>query len=174
SEQELVRLFRGAGESSRTARVIAAAITAARRQTPLLRTGQLARVVEEAVDRAHLRRGTSHPATRVFLALRNRVSNALPILKEGIRAAAQALCPAGRLCIISYFGSEHALVKKTLRELERGCVCPPRLPICGCGRKPVIRLLVEKALSPSFCEVARNESARSARLHVARRTGTVI
>jgi len=170
SARELAHLFREAGESARAARTIASAINRARSQAPVTRTTQLARIVEEAVDAAGLRRGTRHPATRVFLGLRNTVTQELPALAEGIRASVSCLRERGRLCVLSYFGTEHALVRQTLRDLERGCTCPPAMPVCRCGKQSLVRHIVRRPLLPSAREVAANESARSARLHVVERT----
>jgi len=170
SGRELAAMFRGAGESARTARVIASAVEQARARAPLTRTTELAQVVENAVDAAGLRRGTRHPATRVFLSLRNAVNRELPTLEEGIHAAVASLREGGRLCVLSYFGTEHALVRQTCRALEHRCTCPPGLPVCACGRESLIRHVVRDPLSPSAREVDANESARSARLHVVERT----
>ena len=170
SARELAAMFRGAGESPRTARVIASAVEQARSRAPFTRTTELAQVVEGAVDAAGLRRGTRHPATRVFLSLRNAVNRELPTLEEGIHAAVASLREGGRLCVLSYFGTEHALVRQTCRALEHRCTCPPGLPVCTCGRESLVRRIVRDPLSPSAREVDANESARSARLHVVERT----
>jgi 16S rRNA (cytosine1402-N4)-methyltransferase len=170
SGRELAAMFRGAGESTRTARVIASAIEQSRARAPLTRTTELAQVVENAVDAAGLRRGARHPATRVFLSLRNAVNQELPTLEEGIHAAVASLRVGGRLCVLTYFGTEHALVRQTCRALEGRCTCPPGLPVCACGRESIIRRIVRDPLSPSAREVDANESARSARLHVVERT----
>jgi 16S rRNA (cytosine1402-N4)-methyltransferase len=106
----------------------------------------------------------------VFLSLRNAVNQELPTLEEGIHAAVASLRVGGRLCVLTYFGTEHALVRQTCRALEGRCTCPPGLPVCACGRESIIRRIVRDPLSPSAREVDANESARSARLHVVERT----
>lgn len=172
SGRELAAMFRAAGESARTARVIASAVERARARAPLTRTTELAQIVEDAVDAVGLRRGTRHPATRVFLALRNAVNRELPTLEQGIHAAVASLREGGRLCVLSYYGTEHALVRQTCRALESRCTCPPGLPVCACGKESLIRRIVRDPLSPSAREVDANESARSARLHAIERTTT--
>jgi len=174
STGELAAMFRAAGESPRTARLVASAIERARTRRPITTTTELARIVEEAVDAARLRRGDRHPATRVFLGLRNAVNQELPTLEQGVHAAVRALDEGGRLCVLTYFGTEHALCRQTLRALERGCTCPPSLPVWGCGRQPLVRRIVRDPLSPSPREVRSNESARSARLHAVERTAAPV
>ncbi|MBM3498478.1 MAG: 16S rRNA (cytosine(1402)-N(4))-methyltransferase RsmH [Armatimonadetes bacterium] len=174
SARELAALFREAGESPRTARLVASAIERARASEPLTRTVQLARVIEQAVDAAHLRRGERHPATRPFAGLRQAVNRELPTLEQGIEAAVRSLRPGGRLCLLSYYGTEHALVRRKSRALERGCICPPDLPVCGCGRQSLLRRLLRDPLPPAPREVRANDSARSARLHVLERTAALM
>jgi 16S rRNA (cytosine1402-N4)-methyltransferase len=166
---DLARLFRDAGESSRTARAMASAIGTARAQAPVTRSVHLAGIIARAVLSGGTRRGTSHPATRAFLALRAAVTGELTVLQQGLQAAVGCLAEHGRLCVLTYYGTEHALVRQEFRSLARGCTCPPELPVCGCGRQPLVRQLTPRPLSPSAREVARNESARSARLSVCER-----
>ncbi len=170
SPTELSRLFKHAGESSRVARAIASAIASARAATPITETTELARVIERAVGAQGGARGQAHPATRAFLGLRLAVTQELEALERGLEQSVGRLKNGGRLVTLSYHGLEHRLVRQAFRRMERGCTCPPGLPICGCGHRPVIRILTAKPLSPSAREVAYNPSARSARLHAAART----
>jgi 16S rRNA (cytosine1402-N4)-methyltransferase len=77
------------------------------------------------------------------------------------------LRPGGRLAVISFHSLEDRIVKRFLRGLERGCVCPPDFPVCACGREPVMRALRRKAIRPTPAEVAANPRASSARLRAA-------
>ncbi len=167
---ELARLFRWAGESTRPARAIAGAIEEARSHAPITTTTELASIVEKAVRSAGTRRGSSHPATRVFLALRLRVNDELPTLEQGLWEAVASLVPSGRLAVLSYHGLEHRLVRNVLRDMERRCTCPPGLPVCRCNQQPLVRRLVRKPVSPSPRETRANRSARSARLNAVIRT----
>ncbi len=159
--EELERIIRRWGEE-RYATRIAGAIVAAR---PVTDTAHLARVVAEAVP-APARRG-GHPARRTFQAIRIAVNDELEALREGLEAALGRLAPGGRCVVIAYHSLEDRLVKRRFAAGARGCVCPPDLPVCGCGRSAELRLLTRKPLRPSPAELERNPRARSARLRAA-------
>ena len=170
---ELQRILREFGEE-RFAGRIAAAIVRAR---PLRTTGQLADVVTAAVPAA-ARRGAIHPATRTFQALRiavnaelDRFSASLPqALELAAPAADQDIVPAGRggrIAVLSYHSLEDRIAKRLFAEAAAGCICPPGLPVCGCGREPTIRHLTRGAERPSREEIARNPRARPAKLRAA-------
>jgi 16S rRNA (cytosine1402-N4)-methyltransferase len=76
------------------------------------------------------------------------------------------LRPGGRLAVISFHSLEDRIVKRFLRDLERGCECPPDFPICVCGKEPQLRTISRKAIRPSARETAANPRASSARLRV--------
>lgn len=138
----------------------------ARRTAPL----RTARDLLAVVARARVGGGRRHhPATLVFQALRIAVNDELAALEEGLEAAIEALAPRGRLVVIAYHSLEDRIVKERLRAEARGCVCPPRQPVCTCGRRPRLRLLTRRAVRPSEHEVHSNPRARSARLRAAER-----
>jgi 16S rRNA (cytosine1402-N4)-methyltransferase len=165
---ELTALFRRYGEEPFAGR-IARAIVEARRAAPI-RTGEelAALVARVAPGRAPGRRRV-HPATRVFQALRVAVNEELDALQAGLAAALDLLRPGGRLVVLSYHSLEDRIVKRFLQAERRGCICPPELPVCVCGRQPRLRLLSAKGLVPSATEIAANPRARSARLRAAER-----
>ena len=163
SVNELESWFREYGELPGAAR-LARAIAEERRRAPLRTAADLLRVIGQAgVGRGR----RHHPATLVFQALRIAVNDELGALAEGIEAVIGALRPGGRLVVISYHSLEDRLVKRALRDAARGCVCPPRTPVCVCGRRPRVRVLTPRPLRPDEDEIRRNPRARSARLRAA-------
>jgi 16S rRNA (cytosine1402-N4)-methyltransferase len=165
--RELAALFRRYGEEPRAGR-IARAIVEARRTSPVTTAEELAAIVERVAPAAPGRRRI-HPATRVFQALRIAVNEELDALAMGLAAAVDLLRPGGRLVVLSYHSLEDRVVKRFLDAERKGCVCPPSLPVCVCGRSPRLRLIT-KSVTPSAAEVAANPRARSARLRAAERT----
>jgi 16S rRNA (cytosine1402-N4)-methyltransferase len=164
-ETELVEIFQSYGELPGSKR-LARAIVEARRATPLRTTADLLRVIREARVGGGRRH---HPATRVFQALRIAVNDELGALRAGLDAAVQVLRPGGRLVVIAYHSLEDRVVKQHFRDEARGCSCPPRAPVCTCGRVVSLRVLTRKPVEPSAGEVAENPRARSARLRAAER-----
>jgi 16S rRNA (cytosine1402-N4)-methyltransferase len=167
SERELTRIFRSFGEE-RYARQIARAIARRRRARPFERTGELVETIKSAIP-APARFGDGHPARRVFQALRIAVNDELEELEDALPAAVDMLRPDGRLAVISFHSLEDRIVKRFFRAQERGCICPPDLPVCACGREPVLRVLTRRAVRPSARELGLNPRAASARLRVAAR-----
>jgi 16S rRNA (cytosine1402-N4)-methyltransferase len=161
-EQELIRIFKDYGEE-RWSKRIAGAIIAARAAKRLQTSRQLAEVIRSAVPRQAARQKI-HPATRVFMALRIAVNRELDRLESFLATAMDHLSPGGRICVLAFHSLEDRMVKQRFKELARGCICPPDLPLCACGHKPRARLVTKKALRPSSEEVARNPMARSTRL----------
>jgi 16S rRNA (cytosine1402-N4)-methyltransferase len=164
-ERELATIFRRYGEE-RYARQIARGIVRRRDDAPIERTGQLADTVRASIP-APARFGEGHPAKRVFQALRIEVNHELESLEAGLPAAFEMLRPGGRLAIISFHSLEDRIVKHFLRDLARGCTCPPEFPICVCGHEPELRILTPKPVRPSAREVGDNPRASSARLRAA-------
>ena len=164
-ERDLEIVFRRYGEE-RYARSIAREIVRRRGGEPFERTGQLVDAIKAAIP-APARFGEGHPAKRVFQALRIAVNDELGRLDEALPAAVEMLRPGGRLAVIAFHSLEDRIVKRYLREQERGCICPPDFPVCNCGREPVLRIVTRKAVRPSARETALNPRAASARLRVA-------
>lgn len=168
-ERRLAQLFRRYGEDP-NARIIAREIVRRRRRTPFETTGQLVDAVEAALPAAVRRRfGGGHPAKRIFQAIRIAVNEELEALDRALPAAWELLREDGRLAAISFHSLEDRRVKRFLAERARGCICPPDLPVCGCGRTPEAELLTRRAVGPSPGEVADNPRSKSGRLRAARR-----
>ncbi len=104
-----------------------------------------------------------HPATLVFQALRMAVNDELAELDAGLECALDVLAKSGRLAVLSYHSGEDRRVKQFMAREAKGCICPPDLPVCGCGRVPRLRVLA-RGTGASKAELRRNPRARSARL----------
>ena len=167
-ERDLATIFRRYGEE-RYARQIAREIVRRRKERPLERTGELVDAIRAAIP-APARFGDGHPAKRVFQALRIAVNDELGSLEAALPAAFAMLRPGGRLAVISFHSLEDRIVKRFMRDLERGCECPPDFPICVCGREPELRALSRKPIRPGTAELAANPRAASARLRVGVKT----
>ena len=167
-ERDLATIFKRYGEE-RYARPIARAIVRRRKEHPFERTADFVETIRAAIP-APARFGDGHPAKRVFQALRIAVNDELGQLDEALPAAVEMLRPGGRIAVISFHSLEDRIVKRYLREQERGCICPPDFPICACGRDPVVRVVTRKAVRPTARETALNPRAASARLRVAEKT----
>ena len=166
-EPELTDLIATWGED-RNARRIARAIVRERGHEPIRTTRHLREVVEAGAGPT-ARRFRIHPATRTFQALRIAVNREIEGIPELVSGAVSLLRPRGRLAVISFHSLEDRAVKTALHELTHRCVCPPDLPVCGCGRANLVRLVTSGAVVPSDDEVASNPRARSARLRAAER-----
>ncbi len=164
---ELATLFRRFGEEPQAGR-IARAIVAARRSAPIETAEQLTALVERVVPVNPRVKRRIHPATRVFQALRIAVNAELDALQSGLAAAMGLLRPGGRLVVLSYHSLEDRIVKRFIAAERKGCVCPPELPVCVCGRNPRLRPL-GKPRTPSPEEIVANPRSRSARLRAAER-----
>jgi 16S rRNA (cytosine1402-N4)-methyltransferase len=167
-ERELADILRRYGEE-RFSRQIARAIVRRRETQPFERTADLVETIKSAIP-APRRFGDGHPAKRVFQALRIAVNHELESLERALPAALTMLRPEGRVAVISFHSLEDRIVKRFFAAEARGCVCPPELPICVCGREPRLRLVTKKAVRPAPQEVAGNPRSASARLRVAART----
>jgi 16S rRNA (cytosine1402-N4)-methyltransferase len=167
-ERELESIFRRYGEE-RYARQIARAIGRRRKAEPFERTGDLVETIRAAIP-APARFGDGHPAKRVFQALRIAVNDELAALEAALPAALEMLRPGGRIAVISFHSLEDRVVKRFMRQHERGCICPPDFPICVCGNEPLLRALSRKAIRPNAAEVAANPRSSSAKLRAAVRT----
>ncbi len=167
-ERDLATIFRRYGEE-RYARQIARDIVRRRKERPFERTGDLVDTIRTAIP-APARFGDGHPAKRVFQALRIAVNDELGSLESALPAAFAMLRPGGRLAVISFHSLEDRIVKRFLRELERGCDCPPDFPVCVCGKEPQLRALSRKPIRAGADELAANPRAASARLRAGVKT----
>jgi 16S rRNA (cytosine1402-N4)-methyltransferase len=161
-ERDLATIFKRYGEE-RFARQIARQIVRRRKERPFERTGDLVDTIRAAIP-APARFGDGHPAKRVFQALRIAVNDELGSLEAALPAAFAMLRPGGRIAVISFHSLEDRIVKRFMRDLERGCECPPDFPVCVCGKEPELRTLSRRPIRPGPHELAANPRAASARL----------
>jgi len=166
-ERRLASAFQRYGEE-RYARAIARAIVKRREPAPFETTGELAETIKSAVP-APARFGGGHPAKRVFQAIRIVVNDELESLDTALPAAWELLRPGGRLAAVSFHSLEDRRVKRFMADRARGCICPPDLPVCACGRTPEADLLTRRAVVPGAAEVADNPRASSGKLRAARK-----
>ena len=163
--RHLETIFRELGEE-RYARQIARAIVRVRARGAIASTIELVDVISSAIP-APARFAGGHPAKRVFQALRIAVNDELGQLDAALPLAWALLRPQGRLAAISFHSLEDRRVKRFLAERSKGCICPPDMPVCGCGREPEAELVRGRSIAPTPGEIAANPRARSARLRVA-------
>lgn len=163
-EARLAQVLREYGEE-RYARQVARQIA---RRRPLGTTAELVEAIKAGMPPA-ARFGEGHPARRSFQAIRIAVNDELGSLERALPLAWELLRPGGRFAAISFHSLEDRRVKRFLAERARGCVCPPELPVCVCGRKPEAEPLSRRVVRPSAGEAAENPRSRSARLRAARK-----
>lgn len=166
-EEELARIFVEYGEE-RWARRIAQAIVRQRKARPVETTRQLAEIVAQAIPRKAWPPRID-PATRVFQALRIAVNRELEELESLLEQLPELMKPGSRVGVISFHSLEDRRVKEAFRRLSQGCICPPELPVCVCGRKPLFRAVTRKPAVAEQDEILENPRARSAKLRVLER-----
>jgi 16S rRNA (cytosine1402-N4)-methyltransferase len=166
SRSELAKLLREYGEENR-AGAIARAVEKARARGPITSTAQLAEIVSSVFPPYPHRR--IHPATLTFQALRIAVNDEMGSLRDGLRGIIPLLKTGGRIAVITFHSLEDRIVKQTFVKEAKGCVCPPRMPVCACGRKPVLKIVTPRPVMPGADELEHNPAARSAKLRAAER-----
>jgi 16S rRNA (cytosine1402-N4)-methyltransferase len=166
-ERRLAGILRDYGEE-RYARAIARAIVRRRAQAPVATTQELVETICSALP-APARFGGGHPAKRTFQAIRIAVNDELGQLDRALPLAWGLLREGGVLAAIAFHSLEDRRVKRFLSGRARGCICPPELPVCVCGREAEGALLSRRAIAPSPAELAANPRAASAHLRAARK-----
>jgi 16S rRNA (cytosine1402-N4)-methyltransferase len=163
-EREIAEVLWKYGEE-RYSRRIARSIVAVRETAPIETTQQLAELIAQAVPG---RERHKHPATRSFQAIRIFINRELEELETALPQAADALAPGGRLAVISFHSLEDRIVKRFIRDQQRGPQLPPDLPVLPAAYAPRLQA-VGKPVYPGAQEVENNARARSAVLRVAER-----
>jgi 16S rRNA (cytosine1402-N4)-methyltransferase len=166
SNKELVFILNNYGEE-RYSKQIVRAIRKEQVEQPITTTYQLAQIVARVVTSP--RHSRIHPATRTFQALRIAVNDELEQLKTVLIDMLSLLNSKARIAVISFHSLEDRIVKTFFRNEEKGCSCPPKIPICVCGKAQALKILTRKPLVPSEEEVLQNSRSVSAKLRVAER-----
>ena len=159
SEKELARIISLYGEEKWAVRIAKFIVTA----RPLHTTMDLVRVIDAAVPAAE-RRKVSHPARRTFQAIRIEVNSELSLLEPALRDAVSCLKPGGRLVVITFHSLEDRIVKQTFHNLQYPCTCPPKAPVCICGKKPQGFVVTRKPVLPTEEECEINPRSHSAKV----------
>lgn len=163
AEADLAEIIHKYGEE-RWSKRIAQFIVVARKEKPLTTTFELVDVIKKAIPKG-ARIDGPHPAKRTFQAIRIEVNNELGILAETMEAAVKRLKSGGRIGVITFHSLEDRIIKQTFARLVKGCTCPPQLPVCVCGNKPLLKKAGNTV--PSKKEIEENPRSRSARLRYA-------
>lgn len=170
TEQELTRILRDYGEEKWAVR-IAKFILEERKNGRIDTTFKLVDIIKKAIPAAARREG-GHPAKRTFQALRIAVNDELEVLEQAVRDAVDILKPGGRLVVITFHSLEDRIVKTVFNNMERPCTCPPQLPICMCGKEPLLKVVTKKPVLASEEELSINTRSKSAKLRAAERVSS--
>lgn len=163
-EAEIARVLKVYGEE-RFSRRMARAIVNTRIEKPIERTLELANLLKEANPAWERHK---HPATRGFQAIRIAVNNELGDLEQVLDQSIDLLVPGGRLSVISFHSLEDRIVKRFIRDQERGKSLPPEVPVMDDQLGRTLKK-VGKAIMPTATEIELNSRARSAVLRIAER-----
>jgi len=142
---------------------LAKKIVRARKKTEIKTTAQLLEIT--GLNRPF--RGKTHPATKLFQALRMETNQEKKALEEVLAASLKLLAPGGKLVVVSFHSGEDRIVKEFIRRESRTCICPPTAPVCICEHQKQFNLLTKKPVIADLAENSRNPRARSAKLRAA-------
>lgn len=165
SLKELTDVFFKYGEEP-YAKKIAANIVKDRAIAPIKSTLDLVKIIEKSIP-PKVRYSGSHPAKRVFQAIRIEVNGELSGLYEAILAAIKLLKKGGRIAIITFHSLEDRIAKQAIKYAELPCICPPKSPICTCGKVSEVEIVTKKPILPSETEMENNPRSKSAKLRIA-------
>ncbi len=164
SESELFHIIRDYGEDS-FAKNIAKHIVQKRTEKPIETTGELVEIIKQSIP-AKIRMSGGHPAKKTFQAIRIELNRELQVLSDSLSEMTERLAPGGRLCIITFHSLEDRIVKNAFKKAENPCICPPGLPVCVCGRKPVGKIITKHPIVPGEKELNENSRSASAKLRI--------
>jgi len=171
-EDKLVEIFREYGEikkaKSLARGIIALRKTVLKQKQKFVKTSMFVQAVLRIfhIKESSLGRFKTHPATKVFQALRIAVNKELNNVRDVLPQAIDVLEKGGRLVVISFHSLEDRIVKQYFKELAKECICPLHTPICICNNKPKVKIITKKAIKASEEELKENKRSRSAALRV--------
>lgn len=163
-EEDLVRIFFDYGEEKFSRRV-ARLIVNKREQKSIDTTMELVDIIKQAIPEKFRQKG-SHPAKRIFQAIRIEVNSELEPLRQAVTDFFDCLAPGGRLAIITFHSLEDRIVKQTFQSFAKGCTCPKDFPVCVCGKKSTGKIITNKPILPTEEEILYNKRSKSAKLRV--------
>ncbi|MFN0279607.1 MAG: 16S rRNA (cytosine(1402)-N(4))-methyltransferase RsmH [Pyrinomonadaceae bacterium] len=167
SRDELANIIYKYGEERHSRKIAKLIIEKREKGEPITKTVELAELVKRAVRTSP--REKTHPATRVFQALRIAVNGELEILEQFISDSVDILKTNGVLAIITFHSLEDRIVKQAFQRLAGKCQCPPRMPQCICGAVKKVEILTRKPVVPAESERNENARSRSAKLRACRK-----
>lgn len=164
SETELYHIIRDYGED-KFAKNIAKHICLARKEAPIVTTGELVEVIKRAIPMKMRVKG-GHPAKQTFQALRIELNQELEVLRSSLDEMIALLGDGGRICVITFHSLEDRIVKNIFRRNENPCTCPSNFPVCVCGNVAKGTVITKKPIVPSAGELSHNKRAQSAKLRI--------
>ena len=162
SYEQLRQIFWEYGEEKFSGPV-ASHILREREKEPIRTTTQLAEIIKYAIPARVRNKESQHPARRCFQAIRIEVNGELRGLEQALRDAHDLLQPGG-LVVLTFHSLEDRIVKNLFRSFEKPCTCPPKAPICTCGKVPTARILTRKPLTASEQEQRENTRSQCCKL----------
>jgi len=166
-EVEIARIIYEFGEERHSRRIARRIVERREQGQPVTTTKELADLVLQATKSGKWKE--IHPATRTFQALRIAVNQELDGLVQFVDTSIDLLKTSGQFVVISFHSLEDRIIKQELRRLSGQCQCPPRLPVCACGAKPVVEILTRRPITAGPAELEENQRARSAKLRACRK-----
>lgn len=165
SKEKLTDIFYKYGEEKWSKR-IAEFIVEARKVKTIDTTFELVDIIKKAVPAGFRKQQGIHFATRVFQAVRIEVNGELDRLDKALWSMLDVLKNGGRICVITFHSLEDRIVKQTFKKMENPCECPPKAPMCVCGKTPMGKVVTRKPIIPGNIEINENPRSRSAKLRV--------
>ena len=161
TERELTQILKDGEEKYHHS--IAKNIVKFRKEKEIKTVGDLINILAKSTPK---KSGKTHFATDTFRALRLKVNQETNNLEQSITDCVETLNKNGRIFVITFHSIEDRIIKNTFRKLENPCTCPPDLPFCHCGKKPIGKIITKKAIVPTEAEIQENPRSRSSKLRI--------